>query len=183
MDIKKEYHLSHSMKSIFTILVMTLLLTSCGQQLGEYYFEDFDQVDHYSIEIDSGELFDTIDEPNLTEDQQLRQDIIINDTPSSLSDTLFINELEKIGFEKNKITGKKIQSIRDIFREKSHSESLGMSCVAVYRDILIFRKNGKIVGIAKVCFSCLQHQIHGTSANTFEFGQSGDYEKLKSILY
>lgn len=170
------------MKNTIVISVIILLLTSCGQESGDYYFE-FDQVDHYSIEIDEGELFERMDDPDLTPSQELQQELIINDTPKSLSDTLFIAELENIDFRKTQITGDKIESINEIFKEKSHDESLAMACIAVYRDILIFRNKGKIVGISKICFTCLQHQTLGTKWNTSELGQSGDYAKLKAILY
>ena len=55
--------------------------------------------------------------------------------------------------------------------------------VAFYRDILVFKKENKTVGVAKVCFGCSQSIITGTKLNTQEFGQSGDYGRLKKLLY
>ena len=38
------------------------------------------------------------------------------------------------------------------------------------------------MGTAKICFSCNANQIKGTNANTENFGQEGDFEKLEKIL-
>jgi hypothetical protein len=59
---------------------------------------------------------------------------------------------------------------------------MGIACIAIYRDILVFRNHGKICGIAKVCFKCGIHVIVGTESKTDEFGQAGDYNKLNQLL-
>ncbi len=79
---------------------------SCSQKKGEYYF-DFDQVEHYSIKIDENELFDLEEKKNLTQNQQLKIDIIIDDKPEKISDTAFIPKLAKIGFTKKIVSEKK----------------------------------------------------------------------------
>ena len=168
------------MKGILILLIL-FTLCSCGQKLGEFYF-DFDNVEHYSIEIDENELFELEEKKYLSESEKLQIELVINDFPESISDTLFINKLEKSGFTKTLIEKSKNEDLNNLFREKSHKESLYAACIAAYRDILIFRKNGKVIGIAKICFSCSQNRIIGTDANTFEFGQSGDYGKLAKIL-
>lgn len=157
------------------------MIFSCSQKKGEYYF-DFDQVDHYSIEIDENELFELEEKKNLTQNQQLKIDIILNDKPEKVSDTAFITKLTKIGFIKNIVSGNKHTELNEIFREKSHDEVYALACVHVYRDILIFKKSDSIIGIAKICFDCLNSQILGTDINTIEFGQSGDYGKLSRLL-
>ena len=170
------------MKATFYIFGITFLLGSCGQRLGEYYFE-FDAVEWHTIEVDEGPLFELLDQPGLSESQQLQIDIIINNKPESIADTASITGLEKIGFTKSVIKDpKKVNAIKEIHREKSHKESVSTSCVAVYRDILILRNQGKIVGVSKICFECHKHQIRGTNAKTWGFGQSGDYGKLARIL-
>lgn len=44
------------------------------------------------------------------------------------------------------------------------------------------RKKNKTIGIVKVCFDCMAHQIYGSSANTDNFGKNGDYSKLAYLL-
>lgn len=164
-----------------TIWITSLILTTLGclQFSGDYYF-DFDQLEHYTSEIDELKLLE--DESNLTENQMLQNQILLGDTPQDSKDTTFIKQLETIGFERKNIPVNKHQAIKELFREKQHAESEFTLCLPIYRDLIIFRKNGEIVGIAKICFDCDRHQIVGTAAKTDEFGQSGDYSTLAKIL-
>ncbi|NNT73251.1 hypothetical protein HKT18_13585 [Flavobacterium sp. IMCC34852] len=108
--------------------------------------------------------------------------VILNDIPKSISDTTFIKKLEKLGYLKTKIDSEKFDEINQIFTQKEHEEIYALACVYVYRDIMIFRRKSKIVGIAKICFECSSSQIHGTKANKDGFGMSGDFDKLYKIL-
>ena len=82
-----------------------------------------------------------------------------------------------IGIDKSKFI-----EINKIFVEKTVNKSMDYACPADYRDILIFKNKNKTVGIAKICFECFKNQILGTKANTENFGQDGDYEKLEKLL-
>ena len=144
-------------------------------------FFDFDELNHYKIEIDENELLER-EEDNLTKDEKLQNDLIIMDKPDNISDTSFIRQLEKIGFNKNIVSEAKFEKINNIFSVKQPKESVAYSCIAVFRDILVFKKNNKIVSIAKICFSCDQNRILGTEKETINFGQEGDYGKLWKIL-
>lgn len=102
--------------------------------------------------------------------------------PQNLNQIDFLKSMDKIGYNKKEIPKSKFPEIDKIFIEKTVSESSTYACIAVYRDILIFKNKGKIIGIAKICFSCHQHIIIGTKINDENFGQNGDYKKLKVIL-
>ena len=175
------------LKLIFLVGLLALLF-SCNSSKnnsenkdGDYFF-DFDELVHYRIEIDENVLLEKEDDQNISPEEQLQIDLIIMDEPNSIVDTSFIAELENIGFEKKQIEKDQFEKINEIFREKEVDEAIAYSCIAVYRDILIFKKNNKITGMAKICFSCDQNRIYGTSANTINFGQEGDYGKLNKIL-
>jgi len=144
-------------------------------------FFDFDELNHYRIEIDENVLLDR-EGSNLTKDEKLQNDLIIMDKPEKISDTSFISKLEKIGFKKSSISNSKFDRINNIFSVKQPKESIAYSCIAVFRDILVFKKNNKIIGIAKICFSCDQNRIIGTEKETINFGQDGDYSELYKIL-
>jgi hypothetical protein len=169
------------MKTILQISITLILLTGCSQRLGDYYF-DFDEIDHYSIEIEEDDIFNNLDASNLSEIEVLQNDLLISNTPKSVTDTLFLKNIDKTNYSKNDVSQEELSLINDIFREKSHKNPSWFACIAVYRDILIFRKQGKIVGISKICFHCSQNEIFGTNSNTDEFGQSGDYGQLEEIL-
>lgn len=148
---------------------------------GNYFF-DFNELDHYRIEIDETVLLEKEGDKNLSPEEQLQIDLIIMDMPESIDDTSFVAQLENIGFKKAQVEKSQVEKINEIFKEKEVDEAIGYACIAVYRDILIFKKNNKIIGMAKVCFSCDHNRIYGTTANTINFGQEGDYAMLNKIL-
>ena len=86
------------------------------------------------------------------------------------------------GYSKQMIPAAYHAAIETIFSEKNTSNNWVAACEPIYRDILIFKQSNKIVGVAKLCFECHQHQILGTSVNTEMFGQDGDWEKLEMLL-
>jgi hypothetical protein len=65
---------------------------------------------------------------------------------------------------------------------KPRSGMIASACIYVYNDILIFKKEGEVIGTAKICFGCGAHQIRGTQVGTLAFGQDGDYKTLEKIL-
>ncbi len=101
----------------------------------------------------------------------------------TLADTPIFKNMEKIGFKKTKISSNKFKKLNQIFCERKHEEALYTTCSVIYRDILVFKEKGKIIGVAKICFECDKSVIIGTNNDTEEFGQSGDYGKLYKILH
>lgn len=174
------------------LLGLLAIVFSCGSSSNQEetettnvsgrYFFNFDELDHYRIEIDEMTLLEKEEDANINADEQLQIDLILMDAPHSIDDTTFVAELEKIGFTKNQVDRKKFRRINEIFKEKEVDQSIANDCIAVYRDILIFKEHHKIIGLAKICFHCNQHIIYGTAANTVNFGQEGGYSRLRKIL-
>ena len=167
------------MKNKFAIL----LLSSC-QTKQEITYSDFDTIDWYSIEINPNELHKLRKTADSSDEQRLKFDLLLNDIPEAITDTSFIQKLEKIGFEKQLIKeAKKVNAINQIYREKSNGQLIAMACIAIYRDILIFKKKAKIVGMSKVCLDCWEQQTYGTNENTLSIPKPESYKKLLKILY
>lgn len=156
-------------------------LKSSKQEIGKKFFV-YDAIDYYSGDFDESIIDDLYDNQSKLELDSFKLGIILGDIPKSISDLEFINKLEKVGYKRTRIDKSKFDSIDNIFVEKSATEYMETACIYVYRDILIFKKGDKVVGTAKVCFSCMAKQIHGTTANTVYFGQEGDYVRLERIL-
>lgn len=146
-----------------------------------YYF-DFDKIEHYQISEEEN-YFDGENDSIKVESQKILSEILFDRKPTELNGTEFLNDLNKIVFTKHEIPISDFNEIREIFKEQSCSKNIEMACISVFRDVLVFFKKNKIVGIAKVCFSCKDNHIIGTTSETFNFGQCGDYEKLNGILY
>lgn len=160
------------------VLLIVITLSSCQN---DSYFE-FDQIDYYSININQDQILELYDKQSNSTIDSLKMGIILDDLPKSIVDTNFILFMKKMGYEKQNIDASKYTVINKLFSEKKVSSSPISMCIYEYRDVLVFRKLGKIIGMAKICFGCSANQITGTSANTQNFGQHGGYEKLERIL-
>ncbi|SHJ02854.1 hypothetical protein [Flavobacterium terrae] len=151
--------------------------------VGKNYF-NFDNVELFNIDIDEEKVFDLWSKKERTRDEEIFIEIIGNhDIPKSISDISFLTKIKNLGYKKTTINDSKNEELKNIFRFKKNSIIDSFACPAIYRDILVFKLKEKIVGIAKICFSCRHHYIVGTKLNTEQFGQGGDYEKLYEILY
>lgn len=137
----------------------------------EYYFNNFKGVRHLIYENRNKSKLDS-----------LKWSVLFGNTPQNISDISFIGKLNKIGYQKSLIETSQFVDIDNIFVEKVTKDNVATGCIYIYRDILVFKKNERIVGIAKVCFECMANQIIGTIANTTNFGQDGDYDRLKKLL-
>ena len=149
---------------------------------GEKYFE-YDEIEYYKSEIEEDQIGELYNNQKKSKKDSLKIGIILGKIPKSISDTNFIDNLKSFSYLKSNIEPEKFDKINEIFTEKKHSEMYETACIYIYRDILIFKKKSKIIGIAKICFGCDASVIVGTKSNTEEFGMSGDYEKLKKILH
>ena len=145
-------------------------------------FFDYDQIDYYHNNFKDGpEAFERLNNYK-TEIDSIKWLVLVGDTPADISDTSFIDQLEKIDFTKKSIDKSAFSKIDEIFREKKVDILEAHACVHIYRDVLAFKKHDKIIGIAKICFSCGDHIIRGTTLNTNSFGQEGDYANLEKLL-
>ena len=171
------------MKEIAKITIVICVLWGCqsSSPIGKKFFE-YDEIEHYSSNADQEKLMTLTQNRSKSEIDSFTVGVILDNIPKDITDVYFIDKLEPIGFRKSLVNKSKFSSIDNLFREKTVKEPTWLSCIHLYRDILIFKKQNKVVGTAKICFSCLAHQIKGTNANTDNFGQEGDYGRLEKIL-
>jgi hypothetical protein len=148
----------------------------------EKYYFDFDQIDHYKTDFDEKKSIELIRNSKNSENDKLKYEVILGDTPKNIQEIEFLKNIEKIGFTKKTIEKVKFKNINNLFMEKHITDDYAISCAPVFRDILVFYKKKQIIGMAKICFSCKQNIIIGTNANTEYFGHNGDYGKLRKIL-
>lgn len=174
--------MSNLIYPFFCLLCISFLgCKSKESHVGKLFF-DFDEIQHYKIEIDESQIGVLYDLKSATIIDSMKNSIILDETPSSISDTSFIDYLETIGYRKSIIDKSIFNKINSIFIEKKTEEVLATSCIYIYRDIFIFRKKDKISGIAKICFECMAHHIVGTDKETHYFGQDGDYGRLQKLI-
>lgn len=151
------------------------------QKLGNYFF-DFDNIQYYYIDISEEDAMLLMDNPKLSALEKLKSDIILGHKPEKIHPINFLNKMKKIGFKEITIPANQFEEINNIFREKTAQDSYSAACIPIYRDILVFKKANKVIGLAKICFACKLFQIVGTEANQDNFGQGNDLENLNILL-
>ena len=73
--------------------------------------------------------------------------------------------------------------ISHLFSFHEIPQTAAVVCSPNYKDILILRRNKKIIGMAKISFECLKHQMIGERYNDSNFGKSGEFKELQKILH
>jgi len=180
------------MKSIFFSIILIVMTSGCqpvsenatnGEKTSEgKLFFDYDAIDYYFNDINEHASHELYDNHNTSADDSIRTNVILGFTPTDMNDLAFIDKLETFGYSKSSINPSAFKEINDLFSERTPGDAMLSACIYIYRDILIFKKNGKVVGTAKICFACGDSQIKGTTAYTGMFGQNGDYERLAKIV-
>lgn len=164
-------------KTLLLLLFLIIISSSCSKS----YFE-FDSIEHYYRDLSNDEIMAIYNSQDKSEKRLLILDIIENRYPEEI-DNSFGEILIKNKYKKSNISQDKLEPINDIFSENICLVGTASACIPVYRDILIFKKNNKVVGIAKICFDCEISHIIGTAKNTEDFGQCGDYANLFKMLH
>jgi hypothetical protein len=111
-------------------------------------------------------------------------ELIFDNLPLKLPNSNEIKELEKY-YQNIPLDSESAKKITGIFNDagfpiEKASFEINNICAPVYRDILIFKKEGKITAYAKICFSCYKNYIV-LEDNRFENFQI-DYEDLDKLL-
>jgi hypothetical protein len=183
----------------FSILFIAILFLGCKksanitktnatpiikENLKALPFFDFNEVVHYHKSITRKEWLEIVKkEKNQTVDDKKLIQLLNNSLPEkSLNNKIIINDIERLYPERRKIDNSKINILSIIYSEKFYGDFSLAACEPYYRDILIFKKQNKIVGISQICFDCYLHSTIGTKRNTEQLGQNGDYAKLQRIL-
>lgn len=118
--------------------------------LGDDTFK-FDEIVYYKINK-SFNASNLKFKKNHSPKKKLIYEIVKGSAPKSITDTFFMNDLEKLSFHKEKLNIAQYPKIVEIYTRGSRRYDT--SCVKTFRDILVFKKNNNIVGMSKICFDC-----------------------------
>ena len=166
-----------------TLLILSfMVLFSCKKEPEPFY--EFDTVDYYHVDINQDERMALFDRQNNPErDDKIFWDLFFkNTTTKALKDKEFIANLKRLYKIQGTINKKYYGAINNIFSEKFNSSDYTIACEPEYRDILIFKKDNKVTGIAKICFECEKSNLIGTNKKTAYLGNENDFSRLKGIL-
>lgn len=172
--------------SITTSLMSFVLASNfASKQMPQKYesFFHFDKVIYYTTDISQKDLDGLRARKKQSEKQRLFFQILEGNQPYSINDTAFLVHMKSFGYSLKKVSENKLGAIDSIFSFKGVPEDVTSTrCLPVYRDVLVFLENKKIVGIAKICFECGMAHIVGSEKDTNYFGQFGEFPALFRVL-
>ncbi len=145
-------------------------------------FFSFDSVEYYTSNFHDSSLPDLNYDKLKSALDSLKKIVLLEEESNKISDFSLVNKLPKIGYEKKNIDKAKYSAIDSIFTETSKKREIWSGYPRIYRDILLFRKHDSLIGVAKICFSCSDSYVIGSSANTHDFGSTGEFGRLITIL-
>ncbi len=167
------------MRQILFLIFFSCLI-SC--QADKPFF-DFDEANVYQITEKESNLYSHYDgSASKAEIAEFEKISFGGNCPKTLNDKWFFEKIEKYYPKKINIEKSKLKELSEIFTERKEEKTIFTTCDPIYRNIFIFKKNGKVVGISKICFGCLMEQTIGTKRNTENFGSHDEYERLKKLV-
>lgn len=168
------------MMKILKKIILIVILSTVWSCTNKNFFE-FDEIEHYSKDISDNDLMAIYDlEEKIGKPTQIRE-IVEYDFPETV-DVNFDEILIKNGYKKTLLNKEIHSEINDIFSENICLSKTAFACIPVYRDIFLFKNEGKIIGIAKICFECEKSYIIGTKKDVIDFGQCGGFEELSNLI-
>lgn len=137
------------MRRFLFLALVNLAFFSCLPKTGKKYF-DYDAIIHYSNNYNGYKLQELNEIQPKSAVDSFKLNVIVGNTPKDISDLSFIEKLEEIGYTRKSIDKSRFKEIDKIFIEKPVEKHLATSCTPIYRDILLFKKQNKIIGTAKI---------------------------------
>ena len=168
----------------YSIVLLLFLILSCKSKEEKKFF-DFDNVEYFSL--DKSKEDEMGENNSYSIDNGIFDKIFFDNYPEKVNNAIFYKTINSNGFSKFELSKKDIEYLKDdIFLEKS---SLNMfenayACAPQYRDVLVFKKNKEISGIAKICLSCRQFYIVSSKREiqTENFGTEEEYKALEKLF-
>ena len=158
-------------------------IVACNTARPKPYF-DFDEVIHYAFDISEEDATNILSkEIRTTNDSALHYLLFNEDNPKTVNDATFLKDVHRLASWSVPISEKYLNELANIFSDTQVENVYDYSCIYIYRDILVFKRDHKVVGIAKICLGCHANVIIGTSTHTGAFGQNGDYERLATLIH
>lgn len=169
----------------YSIVLLLFLMLSCKSKEEKMFF-DFDSVEYYSLNKSKEEEMGKNNSKSI--DNGIFDKIFFDDYPDKVNNNdIFYKTINSDGFSKFKLFRKDVEYLgNNIFLEKSSLKMFGYvyACAPQYRDILVFKKNKHISGIAKICLSCRQFYLISSKKEiqTEDFGTEEEYKALEKLF-
>jgi len=148
------------------------------------YFE-YNEIEYFHGKIDNSleglsKIYDKLDQKKI---DSLEFKVLIGRVPENVADSGFVKKLNQIGFHKIPLSEIKQSELRKIFVEKNRVSEPKDALKPIFNDILIFKKNGRIVGYSKLSIKYLQSRIIGSKLSSEYFPTNSEHKEIEKILY
>lgn len=144
-------------------------------------FFDSDEIDHYFVNYTLESIINFEEKSRKSKKHREFENLFMGHFPDSIPKD-FKEILLSHNYKKSDLSIKQQKGIENVFSQKDTLQMDGYACVAEYRDIFIFKKKEKTIGIAKICFKCGRFQIIGSKIDTQYFGLWTELDKLHNIV-
>lgn len=142
---------------------------------------DFDKVEHYQIESENENKTFSKDKFKDSIYIKFLYDLCYEDTNTFILQYAY--KLKEIGYQKKEFKNINNKELKEILRyKKIEGDYTTQTCIPVYRDILVLKKEAKTIGVIKLCFQCEMSCINGNLIEFSNFGTYHDFQKLRKIL-
>ncbi|KUJ61106.1 hypothetical protein AR687_14320 [Flavobacteriaceae bacterium CRH] len=168
----------------YSIVLLLFLILSCKSKEEKMFF-DFDSVEYYSLYKNKEK--EIIENNRKGIKDSILNNILYSEFPDKLDNDVFYKTINSKGFSKFQLSQKDIEYLKnDVFLEKLSLKGFefNKACAPEYRDILVFKKNNQISGIAKICLSCGQFYLISSKKGiqTEDFGSEKEYKSLAELF-
>jgi hypothetical protein len=123
---------------------------------------DYDRIEYYNSDVDdfNGSILNGKDSIKV---------IMLNNYFTEINDSINLNQIENY-YKKNELSLKALEFIKSyICKTKINLNNDYSECMPIFRDIIIFKKQSKTVGILKICFDCNLSNIVSSEYNSYLF--------------
>ncbi|RVT79693.1 hypothetical protein EOD40_00865 [Flavobacterium sufflavum] len=122
-------------------------------------FFDSDKIAHYYLNFSEDEFTKFIRKDNRTKKEAEFSNLFTGYLPNTIPKEDFEKTLLNHNYKKSNLSIKQQNEIQDVFSEKDSLMNYGYACAAEYRDIFVFKKKEKIIGIAKSVLNAVASRL------------------------
>ncbi|MBC7525132.1 MAG: hypothetical protein H7239_11920 [Flavobacterium sp.] len=130
------------MKKFVFLTIIIILSLNCKN---ERKINHFDEIYHYALPSEMSTKNSSVKRFN---------EIFSSVYGHKINLKTFEKELISFAYTKNTIPKEKIQQVDEFVTNDIFYKSHLTACIPSYRDVLILKKNHKIVSVLKLCFEC-----------------------------
>lgn len=169
------------------MLIICMIIIACQEQQSEADTTTstpfFDAVTYYHAPLAADTALLNSNGDTLSQLALLQQSIWSGKQPKTLADSNVLDQLAAVNYTTQVLPDSLHDSLTKIFWNKENKDlNPSGRCIPIYRDIFAFKKAGAIVGIAKICFTCLQQRLVGEELSKSNFMDASDYDNLEALL-